>query len=310
MVSVIILAGGKIKEGIQLKILKQYYKLFYGETYLWGKYKPLKLIKINKINTINIKLNFLSKVKLKRKKLIIKKYMIDLVINNIAKSKYIDDVIVVGEKERFMLTVAKNKYPKKVTYIQQVGGLLENAAEGYKNSISGKKKDFALFIPCDIPKAKTEDYNEFILKCNALKKKYNLMFAVIGKENIKGKGKIFRRPFFWCIDDYWKKKPKRRGFRVANMIFAKPDKINGLDKVNHIYSLRKLKEPINAISVIKEVLPEFILYLKHKLTISHINNSVSKYLKTKFSLVEVKSISTTLDVDSDEDYKEINNLRD
>jgi hypothetical protein len=293
MVSAIILAGGEIKESLQLKILKKYYKLFYGETYLWGKYKPLKYIKI----------------KNKKFKKPIKKYMIDIIISNIANTKEIDDVVVVGEKDRFLLTIAKNKYPKKISYIQQKGELLDNAMYGYKHSKSGKNNKFALFIPCDIPKVGPKHYNEFIKKCNKIKNKYDLMFAVISKENIKGKGKIFKRPFFWCIDDYWNKKPIKRGFRVANMIYANPNRIKNKEKINLIYSLRKLKEPINMIYVIKEMFHEFIDYIKHKLTISQINKSISKFLGTKFSLVEVKSISTTLDIDSYEDYKELNNIK-
>ena len=45
MTSVVVLAGGPVKDEPHLWFTRQYYKFFYGENYLWGKYKPLKKIK-------------------------------------------------------------------------------------------------------------------------------------------------------------------------------------------------------------------------------------------------------------------------
>ena len=319
MTSAVVLAGGSVKDEPSLWFTRQYYKFFYGEDYLWGKYKPLK------------------KIKLKHNGSLKRRPMCDAVIENVSKSESIDDVVVVGEVERLEAMLDKNKYKADVKYVQQVGGIVENALEGYEHTEAAKVNTGVLFVPCDIPKAEPKDYDSFVNQCIPLRGYYDIFYAIIGKENLKGKSKVFRRPYLWLVDDlfksedpfeikqglfnkgvdalvnnyasltgklhlYFNSETKRRGLRLSNMAFGNPRKIENLDNINWLYSVRKLKEPTTILAAINETFPEAVAYFRGRLTISDMNKRLSDFLMTNFKLIEVSSAATSIDIDSEEDY--------
>ena len=106
MVDVVILAGGPVKEGPTLKLLKAYYRFVYKEHYLWGRYKPLKHIAINGDSE--------------------KRPMLDYVIDAASNMSLVDKIDVVCEKDLVERELSGKKYSKPVNYIQQSGSLLEN----------------------------------------------------------------------------------------------------------------------------------------------------------------------------------------
>ena len=295
MVSAIILAGGPVKDTPKTKLARWYYHKLYGETYFWGKYKPLKQIKIRVGNEIQ------------------KVPMVSAVIENIAKAKSVDDLVVIGEKERLEAILEDKDYGMPVKYIQQVGSLVKNGIEGYKHSKAQKNGECALFLPCDIPKASPEDYDSFVDQCTPFMKDYDAFYAIIGKENMQGKSKIFNRPYFWMIDDVFdaesidseKKELFRSAFRLANMAYANPEEIKSIENIDLIYSLRKLKDPLNVFRVAKDAFPEVVKYFKKTLTVSDVNKKASEFLGTRFKFIEVDSAATALDIDSEEDSKDL-----
>lgn len=311
MTSGVVLAGGAAKDTPRLGLARWYYEKVYGETYYWGKYKPLKKVKIKQGNRI------------------IKLPMVDAVISNLSKAKSVDEILVVGEEERLAAMLDLSNYSVPVKFVQQVGNIAENALEGYNNSRSGKKDKNALFVPCDIPKAMPEDYDNFIRACS--KYDADLYYAIIGKESINGKSKMFNRPYFWAVDDvfnhshpylekqgffnktadffvntffddlYEDSEPLTRGFRLSNMGFGNPRKAENFGNLNYIYSVRKAKEFFTVMSIFKEAIPETIDYARGRLKVSQINNTLSDFIGGNFKLVEVFSSATSLDIDSEED---------
>ncbi len=288
MVSAIVLAGGPVKDAPNLKLARWYYKKVYGETYFWGKYKPLKQIKLRVGDEIQ------------------KVPMVSAVIESIAKVESIDDLVVIGEKERLETMLGDKDYGMPVKYVQQVGSLVKNGVEGYQHSKAKKNGEGALFLPCDIPKASPEDYDKFVNQCTPLMDNYDTFYAIIGKENMQGKSKIFNRPYFWMIDDVFNKRGLiRRGFRLSNMAYANPEEIKHINNIDLIYSLRKMKDPVNVFRAAKDAFPEVIKYFKKTLTVSDVNNKASEFLETRFKLIEVDSEATCIDIDSEEDSNDL-----
>ncbi len=316
MTSGIVLAGGAAKDTPSLALARWYYEKVYGETYYWGKYKPLK------------------KVKIKQDGKIIKQPMVDLVIKNLSKAKSIDEIIVVGEEERLNKMLDLTNYSVPVKFVQQVGAIAENILEAYHHSKSGKKNKNALFVPCDIPKAMPNDYDTFIRACSNYTA--DLYYAVIGKESINGKSKMFNRPYFWAVDDvfnttnpylekqgffnktidlfvnglavmtgntefYQNSKSLTRGFRPSNIGFGNPRKVKKFENLNYIYRVRKAKEIFTVLSIFKEAIPETIDYSRGRLKVSQINNTFSNFIGGDVKMVEVFSSATSLDIDSKED---------
>ena len=315
MTSGIVLAGGAAKDTPRLSLSRWYFEKVYGETYYWGKYKPLK------------------KVKMRQDGKIIKKPMVDLVIENLSRANSIDEIIVIGEEERLDKMLKSSNYSVPVTFVQQVGDIAENILEAYEHSKSGKNNENALFVPCDIPKARPNDYDKFIMKCS--KQDADLYYAIIGKESIRGKSKLFKKPYFWAVDDVFKhKKPYlekqgffnktidifvnilalitdsnlynnseslTRGFRLSNMGFGNPMNVKHFEKLNYMYSVRKAKEFFTVLSIIKEAIPETIDYSRGRLKVSSVNKRISDFMGGNFKLIEVFSSATSLDIDSKED---------
>lgn len=320
MTSTIIMAGGKIKESPVLNFTKAYYRGIYRETYLWGRYKPMQHIKLNGGE---------------------ERPMLDFVIEAASGMQHCDEIIVVGEKKRIEAELGNKEYGVPVRYIQQVGSLSENAMEAYRHSEAGQNGEHALFLPCDIPRAHSEDLDEFVDKCLGLQDDYDLMSAAIAKESMPHDSrKVFKRRYAWVIDDSFNVEapeyfgqnwfnravdwfanayatlrgkeelvdhswPSRRGFRSANMIYGNIDKVEGFEKTDNIYGIRKLLDIGNVMRVAKAAFPETATYFRGRLTVSRFDDLISRYLGTRYCSVEVTGKDAENDVDSVEDLSEL-----
>lgn len=319
MTSAVILAGGDAKESPKTVRQKNKLKKIYGEDYLWGKYKPLKQISIN------------------YKGQILEAPMLKFVIDNTLQAESIDDLVVIGEKDRINSMISKygvdNPFQKKIKILQQVGSLSANARHGYEGTLASNFNSGALFVPCDIPKATHEEYEDFIKK--SLNTQADLTYAIIGKENIYNE--FENRRYFWCVDDmfqpiyqepvdrtnikkcfnylvnniaslalnadlYNSENNKLRGFRMANLAYANPNKIENIDYVDFVYSVRKLLDPKCKELVIRDAFSEAIKYFRGTLKISEVNKKISDLFGTKFELIEINDQSVSLDIDSEQDY--------
>ncbi|MFT4304009.1 MAG: NTP transferase domain-containing protein [Candidatus Woesearchaeota archaeon] len=347
MVSAVILAGGQAKDQAKTRLVRSIHSRLYGENYLWGKYKPLKQITVNDNGE-------------KRTG-----SMLELTLKNVAETSSIDDIVIVGEQERITAMIQQQLTDYKAKVIQQIGSISQNAVEGYKNTNAAKNNESALFIPCDIPKVSSASYESFIKKC--LEYDFDIMYAIIGKENITKKtslasrlyhsvlntinriagGNVFHskdrmyfRPYFWVIDDVFTpeyqetknqsigniivdaivniygiltKNPdivdasrtQRRGFRLANISYGNPTNVDNHDLLDKAYSVRKLLNPLNIKEIADDFLPSVVAYFRGRLSISQLNKIGSNAFQSKFSLIEVEDIAMTLDIDSEEDAKDI-----
>ncbi|MCB9359415.1 NTP transferase domain-containing protein [Candidatus Woesearchaeota archaeon] len=347
MVSAVVLAGGQAKDKAKTQLGRSIHARIYGEHYLWGKYKPLKQITIT------------DKGEEKTAP------MLEFVVDNLSKAESINDIVIIGEKERIEKMMPNTLERANAKVIQQVGKLSDNVIEGYihtQASLDGLK---ALFVPCDIPKVSADSYDGLLKKC--IDTDLDVLYAVIGKESISRKSSLMSRayhsllhninritgsdmfhsrdrmyfkPYFWAVDDvfmpeYQETKKKnlgnsivdavvniyaiiandqdlldtsqtyRRGFRMANISYGNPLALSDEGMIDKVYNARKLLNPANMKEAAKVVFPAFLSYLRGRLKISEINSIASEMLGAKVSLIEVEDIAMTLDIDSEEDAKDI-----
>jgi len=142
MTKAIVMAGGKVKKNLsdlERKLTDKYYK----DKYLLGKgYKPLKKVRVKRGSK--------------------KEPLIHYVLSALDESPIIDDITVVGEKDRLDRFLEKKEYSKQVNIVQQEGSILENALIGYEASSARKH---ALFLASDIPKITPFSIRDFLKRC-------------------------------------------------------------------------------------------------------------------------------------------------
>lgn len=283
MVKVIVMAGGKIKKNLsdlEKKLTDKYYK----DKYLLGKgYKPLK------------------KVRLKRGSK--KQPLIYYVLSALEQSPIIDDITIVGEKDRLDRFLEKKKYSKQINTVQQEGSILENALIGYEASNARKH---SLFLASDIPKITPFSIRDFLKRCDG---EYDAYFPIIGWETgITNK----KRPPLKLIDDKHEPdkiydKHGRRGFRIGNMIYANPNEIGKKEFIDIAYNSRKLLIPKNIWTLYKYISPEVKKYRKKNLSIDDVESKLSKIFDTNFKLIEIYSKEIEEDIDSETDIYNLEN---
>ena len=314
MVDVVILAGGPVKETYRIKLKRLYHKIINKETYLWGKYKPTKKIKINGE----------------------KRPMLDCIIETASNMELSDNIDVVCEKDLVEDELRNKKYSKHIGYIQQDESLLENTLKGY-----GDRKAHVLFLPCDIPETKSTELDDFVRKCLPFQENYDFLAATVAKESMpKDTRKIFRRRYAWMIDDCFDKespeyfgqnwfnksidfltniyavlrrkkhlidisKPQRRGFRPGNLMFLNLSRMENQEGINDLYSIRKLRDVVNIFRAAKEAFPEAVTYYRGRLTLSRFDDMISRFLKTRYKTIETTNSSSEHDIDSEEDLKDL-----
>ncbi len=283
MVKSVVMAGGKVKKNLsdlEKKLTDRYYK----DKYLLGKgYKPLR------------------RVRLKRNAP--KKPLISYVLSTLNQTQAIEDITIVGEKDRLEKYLSGENYKKPTKIIQQEGSILENALIGYEKS---EAKNHALFLASDIPKITPFSIGDFLKRCHG---NHDIYFPIIGWEaGIINK----KRPALKLLDSKNKKsvdkiydKYDRRGFRIGNMIYANPNNIENKEFVDIAYNSRKLLIPKNIWTIYKYVSPEIKKYRKKQLSIKDVEYKISKILDAKFKLVEIYSSEIEEDIDSESDIRNL-----
>ncbi|MBT4334313.1 NTP transferase domain-containing protein [archaeon] len=283
MVKAIIMAGGKIRRSLKDILLKREIYSVYNEDHLASKgYKPLKMVR-NKRNA--------------------KRYpLIHYVISAACGSPSIDNITIVGEKNRLDKFIETQDYQTEINIVQQKGSLLENAIHAY-DSIN--TKEHALFLASDLPRLTSFSIEDFLNRCDD---KSDVYFPIVGWENTLIEN---RRPPMKLIDDKSVSlvgktvdQDNRRGFRVGNMIYANPNEINNQYIVDIAYNTRKLLLPQNLITLWKHVGKKFRnKYFNKNLSVLDVENKLSEILGTNFKLIEVYSSDIEEDIDSEEDLK-------
>ncbi len=288
MVNSVLMAGGKVKNTLGSKIDKFFYRQIYHENYLWGDYKPLKEIELD--------LNGEKK----------KRFLIEYVLSALDNSEMIDKVVVVGEKRLLKDKVNFNNY-ENVMVVQQGKSLIENAELGYSNCFGEGK---ILFVPVDVPLVSGEEIDEFITKCIVAEGDYDVFCAVTSKGVLERGNSFEDRPYFWVIDEESEIKEDldkygRKGFRAGNFFFANPNNIGKAHYINGAYSVRKLLNPMNIFRLACCMIPESRKYFLKKLTRADLEKKVGDLLETRFKFMDTDSPTFSLDVDSQEDVKNI-----
>lgn len=279
------MAGGKVKRSLKDFLIKKEIDNYYSDDHLYGRgYKPLKKVRISRDT---------------------EKYpLLHYVISAAEGSPSIEDITIVGEKNRIENFLEKQGYYKDITVVQQKGSILENAILAYENCNTNKH---ALFLASDIPKLTSFSIEDFLKRCYG---NHDVYFPIVGWENtLTGNN----RPPLKLIDnrktnlqDKLLDSNGRRGFRIGNLIYANPNKIMNKYLVDIGYNIRKLMLPQNMITAWKHLGPEFRKkYFNKKLSIKDIEHKASEILGTNFKLIELYSSDIEEDIDSEKDIENL-----
>jgi len=165
----------------------------------------------------------------------------------------------------------------------------------------------------------------------------NRINIMTGQEPVPKSKRLYFRPYFWCVDDEFMpdyqearhqnignsmadmlvnlfgvgtmnrdlihvSRTLRRGFRMGNVGYGNPTGIEHVERVDNVYSARKLLDPYNvAFAVSEGGFRQFIDYFRGRLTVSDINRTACKYLGTRATVLEITFPEMENDVDTLED---------
>lgn len=224
MVSAVVLAGGNTKPSRWDRLRQIRNRLIYGETYLWDTFKPLTLTRVRKGGVIEVA------------------PLVSHGLQNLCLAKTIEDIVVPTEVEMVAPALEKISFGKHIEYVQQGDNIYDNIMIGYAHTQAAKRREPALFVPCDLPLVTPEMYDSFVEKCLPLASEFDFVYAIIGKESITKRTSLMSRiyysflnlvsaftgreaipkekrlyfkPFFWCEDDTFK--PEYQETRPQNL---------------------------------------------------------------------------------------------
>jgi hypothetical protein len=258
MVSAVLMAGYS-------KPTEDYKRLVrdsYGEHFFYEGYKPLKEFRAR----IDSK-NFISKP------------LIQFTMEKLEGVDSIDDVVVVGDREKLESRLGSfmDQSKKKYIIVEQEGHLSDRvlsefsadrsnfpessiAANGLKAYIYSKsyiEHDYALFIASDSPETSTETIGDFIAQAESYAPKSSVIFPLTSKKNLPSWRHCIHRKYIFFVNDtehQFKdkfstyssiacnklfRKATRDGFRVSSMMYVDPPRVN-IDRINLCYDVRKM----------------------------------------------------------------------
>ncbi len=231
--------------------------------------------------------------------------MIHYSLSALDNSSLVDDITIIGKKNRLDSFLENSEYNTPTRVVQQVGSILQNAMAAYEESGAD---NHALFLASDIPRLTSFGIEDFLERCEG---DYDLFFPIIGWETtITNK----RRPPVKLVDNESRgirdrifDERGRRGFRVGNMVYANPNGVQNKHIIDIGYSIRKLLLPQNLVALWKYVGPDIRKkYFGRKLSLDDVEGKLSEMFGTRFKLVEVFTSESERDVDSADDLRELN----
>lgn len=316
MVSAIVMAGYNNKREV-----KKYSKMVaehYGEELTETGYKPLREFQITTDEGV------------------ISKPIIQFTLETLSSSELVDEIIIVGHQmllEQRLGNVLKDLGkpcrivnqnarlpqpaidrleigPKKIKYNSMAGNMIK----GYVASAAFRTEKHALFAVSDSPLTPVEFIEQFVHTAGDSPDRANIFLPAIlieGEEDRLGRKPLklrndSRYPLSGFTDSYG-----RQGFRLSSLAYANLFHIH-LDAINIAYSLRKCLSPNVQLRLFRttrnlgysNVYSKY--FIRKDLSITEIDNIMSKLINGRFSLIPMKGEETTYDYDgTDEEYRQL-----
>jgi len=319
MLSAILMAGYNNKREV-----KKYSKIVaehYGEIFIESGYKPLREFQIVK------------------KGKAISKPLIQFSLETLSKSDLIDEIIIVGHqmlieqrlgeflntlKKPYRIVNQNAKIPqsainllnidiKKIKH-NSMGG---NMIKGYVASDAFLKKKHALFMASDSPLTSIHFVEQFIHLAQSYPETTRIVFPGVIIEDEEDK--LGRKPLKLYNDssyplpgftDHY----GRQGFRMSALAHVNLYHMN-LNAINVAYSLRKCLNPIIQLQLFKithdlgysNVYSKY--FIKKNLSITEVENILSKFINGRFVIIPMKGEETTYDYDgTDKEYQKLTEM--
>ncbi len=309
MTGVIVMAGGKSKrnavEVVRDAIAYPFMKIaeFIGgysfEVPIRG-YKPIRKFKSN--------INGIMK----------KRPMITYVIDKLAKTKNIEQIIVVGEEKILNKCLKENlptdsyiKFKDIGRILQQVGDFRANGYKGYA-SLSQKvleaSNGYALFMFADAVNCTSRGIEKFIEESK--EKDADIVMGVATENQLKWYRRYFRRPALELVDDInFSQEDKDEnglvGLRSADRIYANLTRIKNPWLIDEAFKYRRLAKilvhPRKSRELKNRLGISLTKYFAKKLTISEILAKASEELGVRVSILKVEDAECSLDLDAERD---------
>ncbi|MBI5207222.1 MAG: hypothetical protein HY934_05460 [Candidatus Firestonebacteria bacterium] len=263
------------------------------------------------------------------------------ILNSLINVKEISNIIIVGPKERLDNTLNKhrhklNKTDKSIITVEQKDNILQNAWEGFfqsipeyaNNSLSmeqikNKYMDKpVLFLSVDVPMVMPEEISYFIAKCDL--NKYDYFTGITPREVMSLYYPTETQPGIIMAYLHF----KENLYRVSNIHLVKPFRIKDIEYINLMYDIRYQKKIINVLLFIINILDapntlelciyyinmQMALFLSHiKLKsardffrkfviLNNVEKAISLLIGAEFKAIEIPFGGLALDIDNEKDF--------
>jgi hypothetical protein len=264
----------------------------------------------------------IRKVKEEIDDIVKKRPMITYIIDKLAKTKNIEQIVVVGEENILSKCLKENlpsdsytKFRDIGKVVQQAGDFRANGYKGYANlfqNVINSSKGYALFMFADAINCTSSGIEKFIeeSKEKVRIEDVDVILGVATKNQLKGYKKYFPRPPLELVDDINFSEEDRDenglvGLRSADRIYANLQKIKNPWLIDEAYKYRRLAKmivhPKKSNELKRRLGISLAKYLQKKLTISEILTKASEELGAKVTLLKVGDAECSLDLDAERD---------
>lgn len=252
----------------------------------------------------------------------------------------INRIYIIGPQKKMMEELERalpyTLFQKKIEVLEQRNNLIDNILTAYSHSLPGYEDGVdihqlghgdppALFLPADIPLITSAEIREFISKSDMSRYDYCLGVtseAVLARFYPKGDQPGIKMAYVYLRD---------QAFRLNNLHLARPLRVGAGRDIQNMYDHRYQKYIGNRVRIMLDILkrPGWLSVLKSYLlaqgavffaqanrprlasifrrpfTLPKVEREMSRFLGTRFKVVETTIGSAALDIDDEVSYRTI-----
>lgn len=250
----------------------------------------------------------------------------------------IDRIYIIGPQKKMMEEIERalpyTLFLKKIEVLEQRNTLIENILAAYSRSLPGYQDGVdihqlnhdhppALFLPADIPLITPAEIRDFISKSDM--NRYDYCLGVTSEEALTPFYPKENHPGIKMAYVYL----RDQAFRLNNLHLARPLRIGAGRNIQNMYDHRYQKYFGNRVRIMFEILKRpgwmnvFTSYLlaqgavffaqsrlpglaalfRRPFTLSNVEREMSRFLETRFKVVETNIGSAALDIDDEASYR-------
>jgi len=250
----------------------------------------------------------------------------------------IDRIYIIGPQKKMMDEIERalpyTLFLKKIEVLEQRDNLIENILAAYSRSLPGYQDGVdvrqlshgdppALFLPSDIPLVTSAEIREFISKSDM--SRYDYCLGVTSEETLKRFYPKEDQPGIKMAYVYL----RDQAFRLNNLHLARPLRIGAGRDIQKMYDHRYQKYVGNRIRIMLDILkrpgwfdvltsyllaqgavffsqsnrPRLAGIFRRRFTLPKVEGEMSRFLETRFKVVETTIGSAALDIDDETSYR-------